>query len=223
MRDPRVRIVIVVLAWLVGLAALPFLPDPAPLHWNAAGQPDRFGSPLEAALLLPAILTALVGLAPLLPRIDPRGGSYAEFRPTYELFMNVLAGFLLLVQLFALGASLGLPIDMTRPVAVALGLMLALLGNEMGRVQPNFFVGIRTPWTLADPEVWRRTHRAAGRAMVVAGLAAALIGLLVPPPWALYAGVALLLGASIFTVAYSYVIFRRLRGGSDSVAHSSDR
>jgi uncharacterized membrane protein len=213
MRNPRTRLIIVALAWLLGLAALPFLPGRAPIHWNAAGEADGFGSPLTAALLLPAILTGIAVLAPLLPRLDPRGEAYAAFRPTYELFLNAVAGFMLLVHMMALGAALGLPVDMVRPMSVGLGLLFALLGNEMGRVQPNYFVGIRTPWTLADPEVWRRTHRAGGRAMVGAGLAAALLGLLLPAPWPLYAGLALVLGATLYALGYSYIVFRQLKGG----------
>lgn len=214
MRNPRTRIIITGLAWLLGLAALPFLPSPAPIHWNAVGEADGFGSPLTAALLLPGVLTAIAALAPLLPRLDPRAAAYAEFRPTYELFMNAIAAFLLLTHAVALAAGLGLPVDMARPMSVGLGLLFALLGNEMGRVQPNHFVGIRTPWTLADPEVWRRTHRAGGRAMAGAGVATAVLGLLLPLPWPIYVGLALILGATVYALGYSYVLFRRLSAGS---------
>lgn len=214
MRNPRTRIIIVGLSWLLGLGALPLLPSPAPIHWDAAGRADGYGSPLAAALLLPAILTLIVGLAPLLPRLDSRGDGYAGFRPTYELFLNGIAAFLLGVHALALGAALGLPVDMTRPVSVGLGLLFVLLGNEMGRVEPNHFVGIRTPWTLADPEVWRRTHRVGGRALTGAGLATAALGLLLPTPWPLYVGVALTLGATAYALVYSYVLFRRLSAGS---------
>jgi len=211
MRNPRTRLIIVGLAWLLGLAALPFLPNPSPVHWNAAGEADGYGSALMAALLMPAILTVVALLAPLLPRIDPRSASYAAFRPTYQLFLNGVAAFLLLVHVMALGAALGLPVDMTRPIVVGLGLLFALLGNEMGRVQPNFFVGIRTPWTLADPEVWRRTHRVGGRALAGAGLVAVAAGVLAPPPWSIPLAVALVLGATLYALVYSFVIFRRLR------------
>jgi uncharacterized membrane protein len=210
-RNPQTRALIAGVAWLLGLAALPFLPDPSPIHWDAAGRADGFGSPLTAALLLPAILIGIALLGPLLPRLDPRQASYAEFRPTYELFLNAVAGFLLFTHTMALGAALGLPVDMTRPLLVGLGLMIALMGNEMGRVQPNFFVGIRTPWTLSSPEVWRRTHRTAGRALFWAGLGAAALGLSVPSPWSVFAVIGLILGATLYALAYSFVIFRRLR------------
>jgi uncharacterized membrane protein len=197
------------LSWLLGLGAQPFLPNPSPVHWDAYGRADGFGSPLMAALLLPAVLTGVALLAPLLPRLDPRAEAYAAFRPTYELFLNATAAFLLAVHVLSLGAALGLPVDMTRPIGVGLGLLFAVLGNEMGRVQPNYFVGIRTPWTLADPEVWRRTHRVGGRAMVGAGVAGALLALLLPVPWSLFACLTLVLGATLYAVAYSYVAFRR--------------
>jgi uncharacterized membrane protein len=216
MRSSRVRWAIVVAGWLLGLAALPLLPNPSPIHWNAMGQPDGFGSPLVAALLMPAILTGIAALAPLLPRVDPRGAGYVDFRPTYELFLNAIAVFLLGVHGLALADALGLPVDMGRWVTVGLGLLFAVLGNELGRVQPNYFVGIRTPWTLADTEVWRRTHRSGGRAIAAAGALTTVQALVVPTPWALYIALALVLGATLYSVGLSYFVFRSLSRGKAS-------
>jgi uncharacterized membrane protein len=210
MRSPRVQYICLVVLWLTGLAALFVLPNPAPIHWNAAGEVDGYGSPLVAALLLPGIVTALAVLTPLLPRIDPRGERYMAFAGTYQLIMNVIALFLTLTQLVTIGYALGLPVPVATFITVGVGLLLAVIGNELGRVQPNFFVGIRTPWTLADPEVWRRTHRVGGRAFVALGALIALAPLLLPTSLvaAVIAGGAILLVVVLF--AYSYWAWRRL-------------
>ncbi len=83
------------------------------------------------------------------------------------------------------------------------------MGNSLGRVRHNYFVGIRTPWTLANEEVWRRTHRFAAPIFVVDGLVAA-VGLVLPAPWRLYPLLAGIGGAALASVVYSYAAFRRL-------------
>lgn len=211
MRDPRIRFACLAVLWLTGLAALPFLPNPAPIHWNAAGEVDGYGSPLLAAMLSPALGTLLVALTPLLPRIDPRGERYRAFAGTYERFMSAIVLFLTLVHLITLGYALGLPVPVGAAITSGAGLLLATIGNELGRVQPNYFVGIRTPWTLADPVVWRRTHRVGGRAFVALGVVVALAPLL-PPPAVAIVIVTAVLGVVVLLFAYSYLLWRRLHG-----------
>lgn len=212
MRNPRVQYICLAVLWLTGLAALVVLPNPAPIHWNAAGEVDGYGSPLLAALMAPAIVTVLAVLTPLLPRIDPRGERYMAFAGTYHLIMNAIALFLTLTHLVTIAYALGWPVPVATTISVGVGLLLAVIGNELGRVQPNFFVGIRTPWTLADPEVWRRTHRVGGRAFVALGALIALAPLLLPPSLvaAVVGGGAV--GVVVFVFVYSYWVWRRLAG-----------
>jgi uncharacterized membrane protein len=210
MRSPLVRYLSVAALWIVGLGALPFLPAQVPIHWNAAGQVDGYGGPLTAALLPAAIGTAVALLTPLLPRLDPRGKSYAAFGDTYALIMNALMLFFVALQLITLGFALGLPLDVARLLMAGVGLLLAVIGNELGRVQPNYFVGIRTPWTLADPEVWRRTHRVGGRLFVGLGVLITLTALLLPPQAAAPVVLVGTLGLTAFVFAYSWWQWRQL-------------
>jgi uncharacterized membrane protein len=180
MRDPRVRYACLAVLWLTGPAAFPFLPNPAPLHWNAASEVDGYGRPLLAALLFPSIVTVIVVLTSLLPRIDPRGERYVAFADTYERFMTAIVLFLTAVHLITLAYALGCRLPVTTLIGVGVGLLLAVIGNELGHVRPNYFVGIRTPWTLADLEVWRRTHRVGVRAFVALGALIALGPVLLP-------------------------------------------
>lgn len=224
MRSSRLRYLILGALWLIGLAALAFLPERVPIHWNAAGAVDGYGSPLVAALLPAAIGTVIAALTPLLPRLDPRGDNYRAFSGTYALIMNAVMLFMLGLQLVTLGFALGLPLDVARLIGAGVGLLLAAIGNELGRVEPNFFVGIRTPWTLAHPEVWRRTHWVGGRLFAGLGALIALTSLLLPP---LFSAPVILVGAlglTVFVFAYSYWQWRRLsrgdgargRGGNDA-------
>jgi uncharacterized membrane protein len=209
MRSVRALCIVVAAMFAFSLAALPFMPNPAPIHWNAAGQVDGYGSPLLAALLTPLIALAVVVLMLLLPKLDPRHENYANFMGSYRLIMGLLVLFFALIDVITVGAALGWPISIPRAMMFGLGILFALIGNELGRVQPNYFVGIRTPWTLADPDVWRRTHRVGGRMIAAAGLVLLLLGFFTPSAIGFGIGIGAILVAFLGSVAYSYWIWRQ--------------
>ncbi|NTW98009.1 MAG: DUF1648 domain-containing protein [Oscillochloris sp.] len=213
MRSSRALYIIVAVMFVSGLAALPFMPDPAPIHWNAAGEVDGYGSPLLAVLLAPLIALAVVILMPLMPRLDPRHENYASFAGSYKLIMSLLVLFFALIHVIVIGAALGWPISIPRAMMLGMGVLFGLIGNELGRVQPNYFVGIRTPWTLADPDVWRRTHRVGGRMLAGAGLLLLLMGLFAPERIGFFLGIGTILAASFGSVLYSYWIWQRSARG----------
>ncbi len=146
-----------------------------PVHWGIDGQPDRYGGRLEAFFLLPAIMAGLSVLFAILPSIDPRGRNLERSRIVLQtVWMGVLA-LLLLVQtiLVGLGLSWIEPADETLVptlILTAVGALYVLLGNVLGKARPNWFVGIRTPWTLSSDLSWDKTHRLTGRLMVASGL-----------------------------------------------------
>ncbi|MBX0329512.1 SdpI family protein [Oscillochloris sp. ZM17-4] len=123
--------------------------------------------------------------------------------------MSVLVLFFALIHVITIGAALGWPISIPRAMMLGMGVMFALIGNELGRVQPNYFVGIRTPWTLADPEIWRRTHRMGGRMIAGAGALLVVLGLVAPTESSFVLGIGAILVASLGSVVYSYWIWRQ--------------
>ncbi|NTV63501.1 MAG: SdpI family protein [Oscillochloris sp.] len=212
MRNLRVLYILVGLMFISGLAVLPFMPNPAPIHWNIAGEPDGYGSPWMAVLLAPLISLVMVVLMPLLPRFDPRYANYAGFAGSYQLIMTALVLFFALVHVLTIGAALGWPVSIPRAMMFGMGLLFGLIGNELSRVQPNYFVGIRTPWTLADPEVWRRTHRVGGRMMAGAGALMLVLSLFAPEALGFGLGIGAILVASFGAMLYSYWIWRQRSG-----------
>lgn len=194
---------------LVGLAAYPRLPEQVPSHWNISGQVDGTMSRLGTLLFLPVLSLALWLVLLALPRIDPLRKSYSSFDSTLRLFTNLIVVFMALLYAALLAAGLGWHFEMPRLIMVGVGLLLAALGNELGRLKPNWFVGIRTPWTLADSEVWRRTHRVGGRVFVAAGLLIAVGGLLLPLSLAGYLVISATLAIVLFSFGYSYLLWRR--------------
>lgn len=213
MRSMYLMYVLVAAMFISGFLALPFMPNPAPIHWNIVGEPDGYGSPLFAVLLAPFIALLMVILMPLLPKFDPRRENYVEFDRSYRLIMQVLVIFFALVHVLVIGAALGWPISVPRTMMVGMGIMFGIIGNELGRIQPNYFVGIKTPWTLADPENWRRTHRVGGRMMAGAGMLMVVLGLFASEAIGFSIGISAILIASFGSMAYSYWLWKQHPGG----------
>ncbi|HMK89911.1 MAG TPA: SdpI family protein [Methylocystis sp.] len=206
-RAVMLSVALVVTAFAVSLIFYDSFPERVPMHWNADGVADRTVAKPWGPFVSPLVMAGMLALFLVLPRISPRGYEIEPFRRSYDILQLGLIAFIFLVNLVVLLNALGFPIPMSRLLPVGLGLLFALIGNFLGKVTVNFFVGIRTPWTLADPEVWLRTHRFAGRLFVAVGLGMAVCGLLgVASHWLLAA--ALLL--CVAPAAYSYVVYSRL-------------
>jgi len=192
MRNRWLGFVVAAVALALGMWAWPRLPARVPIHWNIHGVPDGYSSRVVAVLLMPGIVLALNGLFRVLPGLDPRRVNYEKFQDTYWLIAN----------------GLGYPVAMARLMPLGIGLLFIVLGNSLARVQPTWFVGIRTPWTLSSDTVWRKTHRTGGFTFVIAGvvmLTAAFVS--GPLVWILLAAAAVL--AVAVPVVQSYVLWRR--------------
>ncbi|MGO9831098.1 MAG: SdpI family protein [Myxococcaceae bacterium] len=194
------------------------LPETVPVHWNLAGQVDRYGSKLQLVLFGPLLLAGLWALMVLLSRIDPRRAERAaadavpsETEGSYWTVIHLLLVALALMHgalLLAVSGALSGP---DRAVAVGIALLLLLPGNFIGRLRPNWFVGIRTPWTLASDDVWRRTHRLAAGLMVAVGLLLLPLALLLPAHRAVLAAVAVTLTATLGPAVWSYFAWKQER------------
>jgi uncharacterized membrane protein len=192
-----------------GLAVRHRLPERVPTHWGADGQVNGWGSPWEAVLLPPAIAAGAYLILLFAPLIDPRRASYSFFGETLRFIRGALVVFVLGIHVLTLLGPLGVPISMDRVARLGVPLLFVALGNIWGRVRPNWFFGIRVPWTLDSEEVWTRTHRMAGKLWVAGGL------LLLPaaflPAGAGSVVLSSVLGALVVApIVYSYVIYRRL-------------
>lgn len=160
-------------AWVVTLAlsvwAYPSLPSQVATHFNAAGQPNGESSRTVAVVFLPALMLVLQLLWSVLWKIDPKKRNYQSFWPTYRYLGGVIVVFLGLVQLWILGHAIGYAWVSIRVVPTLVGVLIMLLSNLLPRLQPNWWIGIRTPWTLSSEESWRQTHRLAGQLGIPVG------------------------------------------------------
>jgi uncharacterized membrane protein len=186
------------------------LPEQVPIHWNIRGEVDgsvpRDGA-LSYLLVLPEVMAGVVLLTLVLPWLSPRQFEVDRFRDTYFYFMALVVGVFAYIHAVALTASLQIGFDFNRVLLGGMFLFLAAIGNVLGKVQRNFWMGVRTPWTLASEAVWVRTHRLAAWLFVAGGLAGfvgTLIGLHPVICFSLF-GV-----AAIWPVFYSLILYKRL-------------
>jgi uncharacterized membrane protein len=159
---------------------------------------------------MPLFLLVLPLIFRVLPRIDPKGENYARFSQAYWLIANTLALFLGMVHVVVLVHAMGTPVDINLAIGLGVGLLLMVIGNYLGKVQPNWFLGVRTPWTLASEQVWRKTNRTAGWLFVLAGMVIAVCAFIPSIPTTAVMGVAVGL-AALIPVVQSYLLWRTER------------
>lgn len=186
----------------------PHLPGRIPSHWNLRGEVDGWQSRLLGAAMptLMVSVTAVVGL--ILPLISPRRFRIKPFAGVYFLLLLAVEAMMLVTGLATLLASAGYDIPVHAISLSAVGVLLIIMGNYMGKVRKNFFIGIRTPWTLADDDVWERTHRLGGRLFMLAGVLFLLAGVAGGMTWVAIVAVVL---AAIVPIVYSLVTYLRLK------------
>ncbi len=212
---PLVGFGIIAAGFIFGLMIQPRLPEKLPVHWNAAGQVDRFGGQAEALYLMPALSVFLLLVLWALPHLSPKGKGIEAFRPQYDATILVFCGFMTLIHIAVLMNALK-AFDVSKLIFAGVSLLFVFIGNMLGKITRNYWMGIRTHRTFESDAVWEKTHRMAGRWMVAAGLIGFLVSVLTPWP---LVSIGLILIGSIYPVIYSYFVYRETPppgGGSDA-------
>jgi uncharacterized membrane protein len=204
--------------FLVLLAAIPIvlsfvlydkLPDRLAVHFGVTGHPNRYQGKESFLILSSLVILGLPILLKVLSFTDPKRENYEKFRTAFDLMRVVLTLFLNAIFGFTLAYNLGYHIDVQTFVLIGIGVMFLVFGNYMGQIRFNYFIGIRTPWTLANETVWSRTHRFAGPIWAFMGLIALICSFL-PGNVAVWVfGTTLAIG-SICPIVYSFLLYRRL-------------
>ncbi len=193
-------------SFLFSAAVYLWLPDQIPSHWNLAGEIDGTMSKGWGAFMMPLIMFGLFGVFQVIPALSPKGyGIEASNSGFVGIRIAVLALFALLNVLILL-AALGAPIAMGSAVSIAVGGLLAVLGWFLDRLPRNFYVGIRTPWTIVDEDNWTRTHRLGKWLFMAAGLVMVIGGIMGANAFVIVAAV---IGAGLGPMIYSYLIYRQ--------------
>jgi uncharacterized membrane protein len=186
------------------------LPETVPIHWNLEGDIDNWGSKyaLIGLVFLMPILTYILML--VVPKIDPKkrieamGGKYDQFKFILVAFMSVLSIFIIYISKNQKLSSPGI-------IFVLVGILYISLGNYFKVLKQNYFIGIKTPWTLENEEVWKLTHLLAGKMWVIGGLAVVILSLILPENINFYCFMGITAIISIVPIVYSYLIYKKLK------------
>jgi uncharacterized membrane protein len=202
-------LVLLALDVLFGAFVWRLLPARVPIHWDAEGRVNGWGPAWMNALLLPAITILVYLLLLYLPYIDPSRRNYGAFAGPLRTMRFLMVAFLVFIHILVVLASAGVPVKVDVAIRVALALLFAGIGTRLSGLKHNWFFGIRTPWTLANEEVWERTHRFAGPLFTVGGLLLVPCAFL-PPRAGLAALVAGIIVLALVPVVYSAVLYKRI-------------
>jgi uncharacterized membrane protein len=198
-------VVLLVLAGAIvaGIVAYPRLPAEVVTHWNAAGEPNGYGSRLVGVALMPAITLLMYVLFLLIPQIDPLKHNIASFRGYFNGFIAAIVLFMAYLQGLTLALNLGVQFNLSAALMPALGALFYIAGSLVGHARPNWFIGLRTPWTLSNEEVWNRTHRLGAVLFKILGVLTVL-SIFLPGQWALWVVVGFALLVAVWSFVYSY-------------------
>lgn len=208
-----IPLLIVVAAFIASAVVYPRLPETMPTHFDMSGQPNGWSSRLFGAWIMPLFLLFMWGLVRVLPAIDPRGDNYAKFGGAFEGIIVSIMLFMLGIHIVVLRASLGHPVAMQHVLPVGIGVLFIVIGNLLPRARPNWFVGIRTPWTLSSDRVWEKTHRLGGR-LFVAGGVIITVAAFASAKWAQVVLVTVTTLCAATVLIYSYLEWKREQSAS---------
>ncbi|MBK5242016.1 MAG: SdpI family protein [Clostridium sp.] len=204
-------IAILTLTFIVCLYFYPSLPEKIPSHWNSKGQIDGYSGRFFGAFGIPLMNLAFYFMFIFLPYIDPKKENYAKFSGAYKIIRYSFHILFVCIQVIILLVALGYPVNVTMFIGVGISLLFILMGNVMGKFKHNYFVGIKTPWTLANEEVWTRTHRMAAPLWVVGGIISAVFAIIGDGNSLFFIVLMIVVAViSIVPMVYSFVIFKRL-------------
>ncbi len=199
--------VIVLIAFTVGIYYYPQMPDDMASHWNAQGEVDGYMPRFWALFLVPLITVGLTLLFILIPKIDPLRANIEKFRRYYDRFTVIIVGFLFYMYLLTVLWNMGMRFCMLQLLAPAFGILFYYTGVLAENAERNWFIGIRTPWTLSSEEVWEKTHRIGGKLFKITGITA-FLGVFFPSYSILLILIPVIL-ASAYTVVYSYFEYQK--------------
>ena len=204
-----VVLLMILIATAAGLLLWNQLPEQMPSHWNIHDEVDGYTSKFWGVLMVPFLTLGMFGLFLVIPNIDPNKANIAEFREAFNLFIALFVAFMLYVHGLILAWGLGYTsFRFSNALLPAMGLLFIFIGFMLSRAKRNFFIGIRTPWTLSSDTVWEKTHQLGAVLFMASGVMAFLGGFFggVTAFWMLFAP---LTGSTIFLFVYSYVLYQR--------------
>lgn len=198
---------IIILSFAVGIYFYPRMPLQMVSHWNLRGEPDGFILNFWGSFLMPIISLVMLLLFILIPRIDPLKANIEKFRKYFDRFIVLIILFLFYIYLLTIFWNTGARFNMGQLMLPAIAIIYYYAGVLITNAKRNYFIGIRTPWTLNNDAVWDKTHRAGGKLFKAAAVIA-FLGIFFPN-YAFFFVIIPVISVSIYTILYSYFEYRK--------------
>jgi len=209
MKKTKIMILgIISLSFIVGLYFYPLMPEKMAFHWNARGEVDGYTAKFWGLFLIPLVSLGVFLLFLLIPEIDPLKENINKFRQYFDRFILLLTGFLFYLYLLTILFNLGLGFDFVKMLVPAFGPIFYYAGVLIEHAKQNWFIGIRTPWTLSSETVWTKTHQLAGKLFKISGLIS-LFGV-VFPNYSLFFVLLPLILSTIYLIVYSCFEYQKI-------------
>lgn len=208
MRKISIAILILILfSFLIGIYFYPKMPEKMASHWNQYGEVDGYSNKFWGTFLIPFFLLLIFLFYILIPKIDPLKNNILKFINYYDTFFLIFFIFLIGVYLFIILWNISIKINPNRFFPVGLGILFIYVGFLLKHAQRNWFVGIRTPWTLSSDNVWQKTHLLGSKLFIIAGIISfwgffflkySYLFVLIP-----------VIGFSLYLIIYSYFLYQK--------------
>lgn len=199
---------LIAIALIAGIALWNQLPDQMASHWNVNDEVDGYISKFWGVFLMPLVTLGMMALFLVIPNIDPLKANIAQFREAFNIFIVLIVVFMLYIHKLTLAWSLGYQnFKMSTAMLPFMGVLFFAVGYMLRKAKRNFFIGIRTPWTLSSDTVWDKTHQLGSVLFMLSG-AFAIVGGFFGGMTAFWLMFVPLIGSTLFLVVYSYVLYR---------------
>ena len=203
-------LLVVLIQFLVATYYYPQMPEQIASHWSIEGVADGYFSKFWGLFLVPIISVGLFLLFAVIPRVDPLQNNIKDFIKYYWSFIVLFLGYMLYIELIIVVWNLGFTYNMFQALSPAMGVLFFSIGIVIGKAKQNWFMGIRTPWTLSSEVVWDKTHKLGGKVFMISGLVS-ILGFFFEGYFALLLIMAPIMVGSIFLVIYSYFEYQKIK------------
>ena len=211
MRTNAISAGIILLSFFIGIVSYSYMPDMMPMHWNAQGEIDGYMGKLWGLFMSPMISLGLFALFLVIPKLDPKRSNLESFKEYYQGIILVIVGFLFYVYILTILSAIGYKFNMVQAMSISFAVLFYYIGIVLKKTKSNFFVGIKTPWTLSDEKVWEKTHDLGGKLFKISGIIA-FFGALFKEV-AIFLMIIPIIVASIFIYIYSYLEYAKIHKG----------
>jgi len=203
-------IVLILFIVVLSIYIYPSLPKEVPSHWNAQGQIDDWSSREFTVWFFPSLILAVYLLMMFIPLMDPLRKNYASFTVPYYWFRTAFVVFFSALYLFTIWTALGGNLNINYFILPAIAVLFIVIGIFLPQIKRNYFVGLRTPWTLASEETWDKTHAFGGKLFIIVGILSFFSFLFYDKTILTF--VLAVLVAVIISFIYSYLVFKKVGG-----------